>query len=345
VPATEEPTIELERRYRRLLRWYPRAFRRDVGAELLTTLLDAAEPGQRRPSRRAAVDLVKGGLRQRLRLPVGVAPRVVAVLAALVAGAMGASAGGWSAWLTSPGLPGDAEAKQIIGTAMGVPYDHDLNRSVGLLGGLVPPDGSSPAYVSNAESRDVPGSTVDVVARRLTAAGWTIRPAADPAPGSDEPALSASRDGLVIWVRWMDFPASAEPPGTFLSIEIVQDEPALAPAGLVAGWLIGAVGGWLLSAATIYRIRRHGLVVQVLAALLTTGALASFLLPTQVAYLGLLSHSQPEGYLQPPWAGYVLSPLHWLTLLGLAGTATLIALSLIRPGKTAASDPDPQPAG
>ncbi|MFC5002825.1 hypothetical protein ACFPIJ_33980 [Dactylosporangium cerinum] len=345
MPAMEEPTNELERRYRRLLRWYPRAFRKDVGAELVTTLLDAAEPGQRRPSRRAVADLVKGGLRQRFRLPIGIAPRVVAVLAALVVGAMGAAAGGWSAWLTSPGLPGDAEAKQIIGTAMGVPYDHGLNRSVGLLGGLVPPESSSPAYVGNAESRDVPGSTTDVVARRLTAAGWKIRPAADPPLGSAGPALSASRDGLVIWVRWMDIPASAEPPRTFLSIEIVQDEPALAPAGLTAGWLIGALGGWLFAAATIYRIRRQGLVVQVLAALLTTGALALFLLPTLVAYLGLWSLGQPERYLQPPWAGYVLSPLHWLTLLGLAATTTLIALSLIRPGKAAATAPGPQPAG
>jgi hypothetical protein len=58
--------VELERRYRRLLLAYPRWYRSVRGLEMLTTLLDAAAPGQRRPTWR---DLVLRGLRCRLGLP------------------------------------------------------------------------------------------------------------------------------------------------------------------------------------------------------------------------------------------------------------------------------------
>lgn len=62
---TRETT--LERRYRRLLAWYPRAFRRDHGQELLAVLLAGARDGQRRPGPAATADLVKSGLWLRLR--------------------------------------------------------------------------------------------------------------------------------------------------------------------------------------------------------------------------------------------------------------------------------------
>jgi hypothetical protein len=75
----------LERRYRRLLRGYPRSYRRAHGDDLLTTLMDAAEPVRRRPTRADMVDLARGGLRQRFRLPMGVYPMVAAVLAAMKA--------------------------------------------------------------------------------------------------------------------------------------------------------------------------------------------------------------------------------------------------------------------
>ena len=39
----------LERAYRRLLAWYPRAFRRENEQEILAVLLADAPPGQRRP--------------------------------------------------------------------------------------------------------------------------------------------------------------------------------------------------------------------------------------------------------------------------------------------------------
>lgn len=88
---------ELERRYHRLLRAYPAEYRRARGAEIVGTYLDLAGPGRRWPSPGDAADLLRGGLRQRLRaagaadLVPGV--RLAAVLAFLTATAL---AGVWS---------------------------------------------------------------------------------------------------------------------------------------------------------------------------------------------------------------------------------------------------------
>ncbi|MEU4779950.1 hypothetical protein [Micromonospora sp. NPDC023633] len=88
---------ELERRYHRLLRAYPADYRRARGAEIVDTYLDLAGPERRWPSPADAADLLRGGLRQRLRaagaadLIPGV--RLAAVLAFLTATAL---AGAWS---------------------------------------------------------------------------------------------------------------------------------------------------------------------------------------------------------------------------------------------------------
>ena len=57
----------LERGYRRLLAWYPRAFRREHGQELLAVLMACAPHGQRRPGLAESADLIRSGLRMRLR--------------------------------------------------------------------------------------------------------------------------------------------------------------------------------------------------------------------------------------------------------------------------------------
>lgn len=342
VSVTEEPQAELERRYRRLLRWYPRAYRAAVGAELVTTLLDAAGPDRRRPSRREVVDLARGGLRQRFRLPVGVGVRVTAVAAALALGAMGAALGTRAAWLTSSGLPADARARQIIGTVMGVPYEHDLNRSTGPFDSLRPEKQGSPAYVGNARSANHPGATAEQVAGRLAAAGWSVRPAS----GGRE--LSASRDGLVVHVQLTHGPGAAPADETFFSVTIVQDEPGPLPAALAAGWLAGAVGGWLLVAATAYRVRRHGPVVRVFAGLLTAGALTAILLPTLVACTMMLGFAAPDRFPVAPWTGYTLWPLDRMTLLAAVATVGVVTLSVVPPQWQAAApaaDPGPRPAG
>jgi hypothetical protein len=55
----------LESRYRRLLRAYPAAYRRERGEEILCTLLEAAQDGRAQPLRRDAPALILSGLRVR----------------------------------------------------------------------------------------------------------------------------------------------------------------------------------------------------------------------------------------------------------------------------------------
>lgn len=57
----------LERRYRRLLTWFPAEHRRVYGEEMIGVLLASAPAGQSRPGRAEILDLVGGGLRARLR--------------------------------------------------------------------------------------------------------------------------------------------------------------------------------------------------------------------------------------------------------------------------------------
>lgn len=59
--------IALERRYRRLLSWYPREFRRDHEEEIISVLMSCAREGQRRPDLASSVDLIRSGLLMRLR--------------------------------------------------------------------------------------------------------------------------------------------------------------------------------------------------------------------------------------------------------------------------------------
>jgi hypothetical protein len=78
----------LERGYRRLLAWYPPAFRRDHGEELLAVLMAYAPDGQRRPGLAASADLIRSGLWMRLRPSVPrSAPTVRAAVRLMYAGA------------------------------------------------------------------------------------------------------------------------------------------------------------------------------------------------------------------------------------------------------------------
>jgi hypothetical protein len=61
----------LERRYRALLRAYPKAYREQRSEEIIGTLMDAARPGQTTPDWAQRVDLVLAGLRERLRAVTG----------------------------------------------------------------------------------------------------------------------------------------------------------------------------------------------------------------------------------------------------------------------------------
>ncbi|MDX8029907.1 hypothetical protein SK803_06765 [Lentzea sp. BCCO 10_0856] len=57
----------LEHAYRRLLRWYPAAYRADREQEMLGTLCEMAQPGQIRPTARERVSLLRGAVRAHVR--------------------------------------------------------------------------------------------------------------------------------------------------------------------------------------------------------------------------------------------------------------------------------------
>ena len=62
----------LERRYRRLLAWFPAEHRNVYGEEMIGVLMASAPEGEDRPSTAEAIDLIGGGLRARLgRLRTG----------------------------------------------------------------------------------------------------------------------------------------------------------------------------------------------------------------------------------------------------------------------------------
>jgi hypothetical protein len=66
----------LERRYRRLLGWYPAGHRRMYGEEMLAVLIAAAPAGRSHPSPAEAVNLAWSGLRARVRhIGIGTDPR------------------------------------------------------------------------------------------------------------------------------------------------------------------------------------------------------------------------------------------------------------------------------
>lgn len=60
-------SAELERGYRRWLRWYPKAFRREHESEILAVLMAGARADQRRPEPVECLDLIRGALRMHLR--------------------------------------------------------------------------------------------------------------------------------------------------------------------------------------------------------------------------------------------------------------------------------------
>jgi hypothetical protein len=65
----------LRRRYQRLLVTYPPAYRRAHGEEMISTLLEAAQPDQHLPAPRETASLLLGGLRTRARQAAMQSPR------------------------------------------------------------------------------------------------------------------------------------------------------------------------------------------------------------------------------------------------------------------------------
>jgi hypothetical protein len=93
--------VSLERRYRLLLRAYPPAYRAARAAEITGTYLDLADPGRRWPAPGDVADVLRGGLRERLRASGAHDAAAGVRLAATVALAASAALAIWQLLLRS----------------------------------------------------------------------------------------------------------------------------------------------------------------------------------------------------------------------------------------------------
>lgn len=260
----------LERSYRRWLRAYPRFYRRDRGLEILTTLLDASRPGQRRASRDEAAHLLLSGLRYRL-VPPGWAGKLAAGVATLWLAVVLGGAGAYAAWVLAPadrpgldepriaalsdGLVGrPATSVDLVG---GDPLDTAYSyRSGGDLQTFAAEgwSGARPAPGRHTRGYELPGQAQAVLAdahRRLRDAGWRTgvetRPA-DCACG----VFWASRDGLLLRVSGQADAGARS--AVVVSVHAV--EPDGVDAAAIAGSVLGLVVAWPVVTWLTHRFAR-----------------------------------------------------------------------------------------
>ena len=333
----------LERRYRRLLRVYPRSYRRRHGTEILTTHMDAAAPGRDRPTGREVRNLLAGGLRQWFRLPVGRTMVAVAVLSALVLGALGSAVGSALGWATAPAAPTDAALGTVAAAAVGGPARWDVQRDSQVFGLR------TRALVSLAVPADW---TVDAARSRLAAEGWRVGPIETRVTtvyygdGTTLPADSlrfvAERDGTEILVSGT-MERRYSPHGMVMA-QATEPWPVL-PLTL-AGLIAGLLTGWLLAARVGYRVRRLSPGLQmppVVAATVAAVALGISALVTYQAVGAMVVDAagtdtmSPDGFGSfPTFAVYHFdAPLDPVPITGLGALVLLLVLAYTLPEKRA----------
>jgi hypothetical protein len=270
-PAADE---RLVRHYRRLLLAYSGHYRRRHGIEMITTMLEMAEPGQSRPSAGEAWHLIASGVRQRFRLPSGRPfAQVAAALVTVVLGVFGAAAGSWLGQQTFADLPSHTGALQLLNAAApGPKADAGFSRRSSMSGR------ADSVYADVLSRAQQPAWTLDEARTGLTAAGWTVteftihpRPAAivcttdeKSAPDgksctfeSRDAPLTAERDGLILRGNATDFLADEAGNawvGGLSGALFAERSAAYLPLTVVGG-LLGALAGWLLTAVFAYRVR------------------------------------------------------------------------------------------
>jgi hypothetical protein len=245
---------------------------------MLTTLLDAARPGQRRPTRREVLDLAVQGVRCRLRLPRGLGYRIVAVIVVPFGALAGwAIAGGLAAgMLAAP--PGEREAAAVAAAAVGqdphnvpgpafrcpdycnlqwrrggdavIVFDDQPWRNNGL-------DHTTVVYWD--WDLAVP-ATIEQARQRLAADGWSVDERQFPAGavasgpfGAPVEGFTAYRGGVAVHVHRLSY---AGLPLMYLTFEPGRRPEALAAAA--AGGVVGGLlAGWATIAWVLQRYRRH----------------------------------------------------------------------------------------
>ena len=118
----------LERGYRRLLAWYPRAFRRESGPEILAVLMACAPDGRRRPGLAESADLIRNGLWMRLRPGVPRSARTVRAAVRLMCA--GAAASGASLIIMLAVIAGIRAGHAVLGLRLTAAQVSQVNTPV-----------------------------------------------------------------------------------------------------------------------------------------------------------------------------------------------------------------------
>ncbi|MGC5285478.1 hypothetical protein [Micromonospora sp. DT231] len=318
--------VRLERWYRRLLWAYPIGYRRAHGEEILTMLMDSAEPDRRMPARADVVDLVRGAVRQWFRLPIGRMAVVAAVLSAVILGAVGAGVGSWLAWQAAA-LPSDASAIHTAETVRGVPLRAPkLSRDDWL--------GNPQRNGVNVVDEQSSDWTLEAAKARLQAEGWTpggsemysgapvIRGGRQLEAASEE--FYAIKDGAVVTVSAVTV-LTPGVVGTSLATHLGVTAPRWEPVAIMLGGLVGAVIGWLLTGWAGYRLRRRTLPRRLTVVALGLTALWLAAGPTIGLYETLADLAFPKSEPQPTDPAYFwlfldrrAQQLHGALAMGLA---------------------------
>ncbi|MET7376706.1 hypothetical protein [Micromonospora arida] len=333
----------LERHYRKLLLAYPGRHRRRYGTEMITTLLEMAAPGQRRPRPGEALHLLASGLRLRLRLPTRRPLAVIAaVLLALTMGAFGGAVGSWTGSQTFADLPDEATIASLAQRASGAANDSVQLRV------------ASPWREESISTTSEVDANWDAeqARQRFSADGWSVSDvtplggqafAFNPDTKSfvDLPmrnsTFSARSNGLTLQVRGY---VSAEHGSVHLD-GWVQSTSLFLPL-IVAGILIGLVVGWLIAAALAYRIVEASAERRRASAGLWAVALIALALPAVALYGNVLRAFRDHGDVGPvftvhsafnPGPYYPVGPTWQVLALTIAGVMLAgAAILLARPG-------------
>jgi len=237
---------------RLLIRLFPPGPRR---GELLDTLSQSSRAGGRiRLGPAAAADLLVHGLRARLGRPASRSVVLIALLVSVFAGAYTAAFADRAAWhagvrdlpdaaalaqIRQALTPDVVPSRQFTGSAVFETDDEGIYPgSSGYRGANTTLTADQPAYR-------------EALLRRLSAGGWRVVSANDPAESPGRLAISAVRDHWVISIGMDTGTTYINPdPATLremVQVDVVRTTPWWVTAAAVAGFAAGMVLGWFLT--------------------------------------------------------------------------------------------------
>lgn len=339
---------DLERSYRRLLRAYPGFYRRERGLELLTTLLDAAEPERARPPFGEAAHLLWTGFWHRFVPPTRIGKLVggfVTIWAAVVLSGAGALA----VWgIANPEKPDLAAfSDELIGRPASdtyeLPGDNLLDMAhaypiagrfqdfadEGWAGPRPAPMGQSRVYKQVA---DRPTDLADIY-RHLTEMGWqtgTLSHGAVDSPADVNPrngVFWASRQGVLLRVDRYGDKAG-------VTVSAYPIEPNGVLAGAIAGFVIGLIVVGQAMTWLAHRAVRTSRSTQRLVAALGLSALVASAVNTLDSVLSMVPDPSTASVLfaadyMYPLASQIADPLAF-GVIGLALTCSLTTIAFAR---------------